>query len=119
MYAIPVFKCEVKKNVQKIFTNKSLEKFIDNSKQIKNQLSICTELVSNISKVRNSDEFTLASVTTDTRLNSPVNSPTEEDLELPIDDDLYLDMYKVSGIYSFPQNHHHIGLLNLDSNSNS
>lgn len=68
--------------------------------QIRSQLSLTHELIITIGKKKNSEDFTLGSVTTDTRINSPVNSfQTEEDSEI-LENDLYLDMYKVSGIFA-------------------
>ena len=46
----------------------------------------------NVSKLKNFDEFALASVTTDTRIHSPANTHTDEESE----EELYLDMYKVT-----------------------
>ena len=98
-YKRPIYKTnEIK---QEKIQEKCEESIKNIRERIRSQLSFSPQLVINISKLRNSDEFTLASLNTDTRINSPANSHTEEESE----EEFYLDMYKVNGIFSLPQGH--------------
>ena len=112
---------------QPYFITKSYKKKI--LKDIKNYsidskdetcLSSSPKLLINTSKERNSDEFTLASVTTNTRMNSPTytwHTEEEEIIDLNLDGDFFLDMYKTFGIFSFPQTCSTINSVNQDSQS--
>ena len=89
LYKRPVYK-----------NNAKQEKFeapiVKDKEKIRYQISLSPQLMINVSKLKNFDEFALASVTTDTRIHSPANTHTDEESE----EELYLDMYKVTGIFS-------------------